>query len=263
MDTGIRSNCLVVRWQPIGIVGININATEQKQAEASLMQTEKLAAMGRLASTMAHEINSPLEALTNLLYLARTSESVEEALPLLETADAELSRAANITSQALRFHRQATRPTLRSFKDLSHEIFKGRHNRIKNAGTRVEQHHRASQPVLCFEGEIRQALNNLVGNATDALSKTGGKLILRGRDGTDWKTNRAGMVLTVADSGSGMSPLTQTKLFDSFFTTKGVGGTGLDLWVSKESIARHAGRVTLRSSQREQHRGTVFTIFLP
>ena len=178
---------------------------------------EKLAAVGRLASTMAHEINNPLEAVTNLLYLARTAEGIEEARPYLETADAELRRAATITNQALRFHKQATRPTLSTFGELTHEIFKGRHSRLKNAGATFAQEDRTSNPVLCFEGEIRQVLNNLVTNAIDALNAKGGKLILRGRDGKDWRTGRVGMMLTLADSGSGMSPHTQRKLFNAFF----------------------------------------------
>lgn len=249
--------------RPSGVVGININVTEQKLAEAALMQTEKLAAVGRLASTMAHEINNPLEAVTNLLYLARQSHSLEEARPFMETADSELRRASTITSQALRFHRQATRPTLCTFEHLTHDLFGGRHSRIKNAGAVVQERDRTLHPVLCFEGEIRQVLNNLTTNALDALSGTGGKLLIRGRTGKDWKTGRAGMVLTVADTGSGMSKATQKKLFDAFFTTKGVGGTGLGLWVSQEIIERHAGRIQLRSSEQVSHHGTVFTIFLP
>ena len=114
-----------------------------------------------------------------------------------------------------------------------------------------------------LEGEVRQILNNLVTNAIDALNGMGGELILRGRDGTDWKTGRAGMVLTVADTGSGMSQHTQKKMFDAFFTTKGLSGTGLGLWVSKEIVVRHAGRLRLRSSERASHRGTVFTIVFP
>lgn len=248
---------------PTGIVGINVNVTEQKQAEAALVQTEKLAAVGRLASTMAHEINNPLEAVTNLLYLARQAQSLDEVRPLLETADGELRRAATITSQALRFHRQASRPTLCSFQLLTADLLKGRHSRLKNAGASVEYRDRTSHSVLCFEGEIHQVLNNLVANAIDALRVTGGRLLLRGRDGTDWSTGQKGMVLTIADTGEGMPAATRNKVFDAFFTTKGVGGTGLGLWVSKEIIGRHAGSLRLRSSQREERRGTVFTFFLP
>ena len=227
------------------------------------MQTEKLAAVGRLASTMAHEINNPLEAVTNLLYLARQASSLDEIQPFLETADAELRRAATITSQALRFHKQATRSTLCTFDLLTGDLFKGRHGRLKNAGTQVEYRDRTSRPVLCFEGEIHQVLHNLVTNALDALRGIGGRLLLRGKDGTDWRTGQVGLVLTVADNGSGMSEETRKKVFDAFFTTKGIGGTGLGLWVSKEIIGRHSGRVHLRSSQQGFTRGTVFTVFLP
>ena len=249
--------------QPTAIIGFNIDISDRKLADEALIKVEKLAAVGRLASTMAHEINNPLEAVTNLLYLARNSTSMDEAREFLGTADTELRRASAITNQALRFHRQATRPTEVTFVDLTADILIGRHSRLINSNILVDQKDRTTKPVLCFEGEIRQVLSNLIGNAIDAMHGRGGTLFIRGRDGRDRRTGKSGMVVTVADTGSGMSESTQAKLFDAFFTTKGAGGTGLGLWLSKEILDRHSGTITSKSRERPELSGTVFAIFLP
>ncbi len=246
------------------IVGFNMDITERKRTEETLLRTEKLAAVGRLASSIAHEINNPLEAVTNLLYLARHSDTMAEAQPFLETADLELRRASAITNQTLRFHRQATRPTRVSFAELVTGIFTGQRSRLQNAGVTIHQRDRAPEPVLCFEGEIRQVLTNLIGNAIDSMSgRGGGMLYLRGRTTHDPATNTIGLTITIADTGTGISPAARPKLFDAFFTTKGIGGTGLGLWISKEILDRHHGKLRVRTSQDLAHHGTVFTIFLP
>lgn len=207
--------------------------------------------------------NNPLEAVTNLLYLATNSANIDEAKPFLRTAEVELRRASAITSQTLRFHKQATRPTSVTFAQLVDGILNGQHSRLTNALVRVKERNRAPHPVLCFEGEIRQVLVNLIGNATDAMHGTGGTLFVRGREGHDWRSGRSGLTITVADNGPGMSPIVQAKLFDAFFTTKGIGGTGLGLWISKEIVDRHHGRILLRSSQRANRSGSLLSLFLP
>ena len=116
---------------------------------------------------------------------------------------------------------------------------------------------------MCFDGEIRQVLNNLVGNALDAMPAGGGKVLLRSRDATNWRTGEQGLTITVADTGTGMSPQTLKKLFDAFYTTKGLGGTGLGLWISKEIVTRHRGTLLVRSRQTPGRSGTIFTMFLP
>ncbi len=246
------------------IVGFNLDITERKRTEETLLRTEKLAAVGRLASSIAHEINNPLEAVTNLLYLARHSETLADAQPYLETADLELRRAAAITNQTLRFHRQATRPTLVSFGDLVNGIFTGQHSRLQNAGITIQQRDHSTEPVLCFEGEIRQVLTNLIGNAIDSMHGSGGgTLYLRGRTTRDRATDKNGLTITVADTGTGIPVAARAKLFDAFFTTKGIGGTGLGLWISKEILDRHQGKLHVRTNQDATRHGTVFTIFLP
>ncbi|RRA48079.1 sensor histidine kinase [Acidipila sp. EB88] len=181
----------------------------------------------------------------------------------LETADTELRRASAITNQALRFHRQATRPQTITFEELIADILVGRRSRITNSHISVDQKDRTTRPVVCFEGEIRQVLSNLIGNAIDAMHGRGGTLFLRGRDGRHWRTEARGMVITIADTGTGMSKETQARLFDAFYTTKGIGGTGLGLWISKEILDRHDGRIAVRSSERLGLSGSVFSVFLP
>ncbi len=247
-----------------GIVTFSRDITKLKHATAAVLQNEKLAAVGRLASSMAHEINNPLEAVTNLLYLAGSSESLEEARPYLRSADLELRRASAITQQTLRFHRQATAPTAVRFADLAAGILTGQHSRLANSGAHVEERDRATYPVLCLEGEIRQVLSNLVSNAIDAMHGQGeGTLYIRGRDGRNWKTGEPGMVITVADTGTGMPEAIRKKVFEAFYTTKGIGGTGLGLWISKETAERHHGTLRLRSRQSPSLSGTVLTLFLP
>ncbi|HEU4634633.1 MAG TPA: ATP-binding protein [Edaphobacter sp.] len=238
-------------------------AIEQAGTEKVLLQTEKLAAVGRLAASIAHEINNPLESVMNLLYLANGSDSVAEIRGYLEIADSELRRVAAITNQTLRFYRQSTEAREVTCDDLFESVLTIHHGRLKNARVIVEKRKRAKRAVRCFDGEIRQVLNNLVGNAIDAMSPKGGRLILRSRDGRDWKTDRKGIVLTVADTGTGISPQTLQRLFEAFYTTKGIGGTGLGLWVSEEIVSRHGGKLRVRSSQKEGRRGSVFTVFLP
>jgi PAS domain S-box-containing protein len=246
-----------------GIIVLGVDVTESKRAELALMQTEKLAAVGRLASSIAHEINNPLESVTNLLYLARETAVNPETKEYLNIADRELRRVAVIANQTLRFHKQSSKPQLITCDELIGSAVSVYQGRLVNSSVEVEKRKRANHPVLCFEGEIRQVLSNLIVNAIDAMHPHGGRLLLRSREGTDWQTGRKGLILTVADTGSGMSSDTAAKIFEPFFTTKEIGGTGLGLWVSHEIVQRHGGTLAVRSSQRKAHSGTVFTLFLP
>ena len=243
--------------------GMASDITASKQAVVALIQNEKLTAMGRLAASIAHEVNNPLESVTNLIYLARSSEDLETSREYLELADRELRRAAAITSQTLRFYRQSTDPTEVASADLLHDVLAIHHGRIVNSRIRVETRFQAQRLVFCFDGEIRQVFNNLVGNAIDAMHPTGGRLLVRTREGRDWKARRPGLLITVADTGHGMSAQTMERASEAFYTTKGIGGTGLGLWVSKQILDRHEGWIRLRSSQAGGHRGTVVKIFLP
>jgi PAS domain S-box-containing protein len=247
----------------VAIAAASAEITRLKQAEAALMQSEKLAAVGRLAASIAHEINNPLESVTNLLYLARAATSPAEVESYLDSAERELQRVAAITNQTLRFHKQTTRPTEVGSDQLFGEVLSIYQGRLLNSGIAVEMRNRAHRPVSCYEGEIRQVISNLIGNAIDAMSPTGGRILMRSREARNQKTGAQGLAITIADNGPGMPPHIVARIFEPFFTTKGFSGTGLGLWISQEIVERHQGRIAVRSSQRPGASGTVFTLYLP
>ena len=246
-----------------GIIVMGVDVTDRKRAQDVLLQTEKLAAVGRLASSIAHEINNPLESVTNLLYLAQRSADDAVTRQYLATAEVELRRMSSITNQTLRFHRQRSSPVPTKPEDLLDSVLSIYQGRLINSNIEVSMRIRASRPVVCLDGEIRQVLNNLVGNAIDAMAGLGGRLLLRSREGTHWTSGTKGIVFTVADTGSGMRPETVARIFEPFFTTKGLSGTGLGLWVSHDIVQRHYGKLRVKSNSKQDQSGTVFTLFLP
>ncbi len=248
--------------RPSQIVGVTLDVTQKHLAEAALLQTEKLAAVGRLASSIAHEINNPLESITNLLYLAHSSNDLAEIHHMLDAADAELRRVSIIANQTLRFHKQSSSPREISCDELFSTVLSMYEGKLRNAHISVEKRKRATRLIKVYEGDIRQVLNNLLGNAIDAMP-TGGRLLLRSRESRNRQTGEPGIVLTVADTGAGMSPQTRAHIFDAFFTTKGLAGTGLGLWITADILKRHGGHISVHSSQNERHHGTVMSIFLP
>lgn len=245
-----------------GVVSVT-DIDQQKRSEAALIQNEKLAAVGRLAASISHEINNPLEAVTNLLYLARTDTAVSpEMKVLLDTADQELSRVSQIVSHTLRFHRQSTNPRAISADELLEPTLGLFGGRLQNSAISLEVQRRSVALATCFEGEIRQVLNNLVGNAVDAM-KTGGRLTIQTSDSHSRKTGAAGIRITIADTGHGMDAHTSRQIFDAFYTTKGINGTGLGLWISRGIMEKHRGDLRVRSSIRPGKSGTVFMLFVP
>lgn len=236
-----------------------LEITQLRRAEKALLQSEKLAAVGRLASSISHEINNPLEAVTNLLYLMEGVAGLpQEARSYVALAQDELSRVSQIATQTLRFHRQANKPTAVTPAQLVEAVLNLFAGRLMNSGIHVEASYATARPILCFENDIRQVLNNLISNAIDAM-RTGGRLMVRAHDAADG----TGVRITIADTGTGMSAETKKRLFEPFYTTKDLNGNGLGLWISKEIVERHGGRLMLRSSQNEALRGTVFVLFLP
>ena len=244
-------------------VGIQTDVTSRVEFEAALRESEKLAAVGRLAASIAHEINNPLESVMNLLYLARQADDEAPRDQYLAMADKELQRVAQITSQSLRFYRQSTKPQAVRCKDLLESVLDVYEARAANLNIQIELRERMAESIVCLESEIRQVLSNLIRNAMDAMHGKPGRLLVRSRESTDWKSQRRGVTLTFADTGSGISPETMAKLYTAFFTTKGIAGTGLGLWVSAEIVKRHQGKLRARSQHKPGSSWTVFQLFLP
>jgi signal transduction histidine kinase len=242
----------------------SIEITNQKKAETALIQSEKLAAVGRLASSISHEINNPLEAITNLLYLIAMDKNLPDELKgFVHMAQSELSRVSQIATQTLRFHRQAVAPTLVTAQDLVGAVVRLYTGRLANSNINIEARYATGTRILCFENDIRQVLNNLIANAIDAM-RTGGRLIVRAHDSHRHTGDGcAGVRLTIADTGHGMSARVLARAFEPFFTTKDLNGTGLGLWISEGIVQRHQGRLYVRSSDNPAHHGTIFTLFLP
>jgi len=217
-----------------------------------------------MANTIAHEINNPLEAITNLLFLLGNSKLEDEARGYLEQAVHELDRVAQITVQTLRFHRRSTRPVETDLRDVVQTVLPLFESRARLLQATVESRFRPVPPVIVHDGEIRQVVANLISNATDALTE-GGRLDLRVASASHPRTGEPGIALTVADTGCGMSPETLGRIFEPFFSTKGATGTGLGLWVSLEIVEKHGGTLRVRSRLHSQERpgGTVFRFFLP
>ena len=247
----------------VAIAAASAEITRQKKAEAALIRSEKLAAVGRLASSIAHEINNPLESVTNILYLIRGRDLPAEVLDYLDLAERELRRVSAITSQTLRFHKQTTKPSEVDCDQLLAEVLGIHQGRLINSNIKVERRTRSQRTIFCYDGELRQVFSNLIGNAIDAIPPSGGRLLIRTREAQNYRTDEKGLVITIADTGSGMSSEMTHQIFEPFFTTKGFSGTGLGLWISKEIVTRHRGTLQLRSTQRDGVSGTVFTVFLP
>jgi len=235
----------------------------QKQAETALIQSEKLAAVGRLAASISHEINNPLEAITNLLYLARRSSNIPaDVATFLDKADQELQRVTQISIQTLRFHRQSTKPRLITPEELLGPTLALYHSRISNLNIQLELQHRGAGPIVCYEGDIRQVLNNLIGNAIDAM-RSGGRLIVRTGRTRLPRSGFPAIRITIADTGHGIPPAVMRRMYEPFYTTKGINGSGLGLWISRGIIEKHRGQIQARSRLSNDCGGTVFSLLLP
>jgi PAS domain S-box-containing protein len=248
----------------IGMVGTVQDVTARKTQESALRQSEKLAATGRLAAAIAHEINNPLEAVTNLIYLSRTDPDVPPPIQLLlETADTELARVAQIAQQTLGFYRDTTRPMEIDLNELLHgvvDLFARKMTSRKITCTLD------LEPGLCIyglQGEIRQIFSNLVVNAIDAFTfaatmKPGG-IHIRGRH---LRGPRNGVSILICDEGSGIPVSVRQRIFSPFFTTKLSVGTGLGLWVTRGFVEKHGGSIRFRTRTGDPS-GTIFRVFLP
>lgn len=236
----------------------------QKKSQEALRQTEKLAVAGRFAASIAHEINNPLEAVTNCLYLASTTDSFEDSRRFIDTAQTELARVSQITVQTLRFFRGSSPQANTYMQELLETVVDLLRPRMAHLQIEAVARFRAKSALVAQVGEIRQVVTNLIVNAMDALPR-GGLITVRTADGRDWRRDIPGVVVTIADNGIGMSAATLRRIFEPFFSTKGETGTGLGLWISKEIIAKHQGSIQVKSRQARAGKGsgTVFRLHLP
>jgi PAS domain S-box-containing protein len=236
--------------------------TAQKQSEAALLRSEKLASVGRMAATVSHEINNPLAAVTNLLFLANSVNDLpESARQYLEAADTELKRIAHITRQSLGFYRESNAPALMSVNAVLESAVDLQRGRIKTKRAVIEKQWNEEVELTAVAGELRQVFSNLLANSLDAIDEEG---IIKLRVSANAASNSHRCVrVTVADNGKGIETSLRRHIFEPFFTTKGTIGTGLGLWVSKQIIGKHDGTIRMRSRSDGPRRGTTFSIVLP
>jgi PAS domain S-box-containing protein len=245
------------------VLGVVTDISHRKRVEESMLRAEKLAVAGRLAASVAHEINNPMEAVSNLLYLITLTETIEDAHSKARHALEELMRAAHITHQTLKFHRQDGKPKPAKLSELVRAVLTLFRGRLQATQIEVEVRTGQETMVPCMPSEIQQIFANLVSNAIDAMPRSG-RLVVKLHHSHDWRDRRkAGMRVTFCDSGTGMDRTTMRRMFEPFFTTKTETGTGLGMWVVTQLVERHHGQVRAWSTQRTGHSGTAFSVFLP
>lgn len=234
------------------------DVTDRRLAEYAMRTAEKLAATGKLANAIAHEINNPLEAVTNLLYLARSSENVETIQGFLEKASSELDRVSRITRQTLAFHRESQRAIPIDLRELVTNVVSLYDGPGAAKQVRVLLDTQPTPPIFGFPGELTQVFANLIRNAIEA-APADSEVVVRVKG---MRNGRCAGIL-VHDRGPGIPQSVREKIFDPFFTTKELKGSGLGLWVSQRIIAKHHGVIRFRSRQCGPMRGTSFGVFLP
>lgn len=265
-------NWLRVRYDAIhsdpaqgnGAVLLLTDITEYKKLQETVKMNERLAATGRLAHIIAHEINNPLEAIFNLLYLMETSGTLDSTNSgYLRQATHELDRISQITKQILAYHRGSKEPLPANAHDVLEGVVAMFRSRMVDS--KVELLTRAScmRTLQIHPGEVRQAIGSLIANALDALSETGGQLRVRCLDATDELTQRRGVRFLVSDTGSGIDEEILPRIFGAFFTTKEIQSAGVGLWLTSQVVAKHGGRIRVRTRYSGPYRGTLFDVFLP
>ena len=245
----------------IGVVLVFRDASHERSLQEVLRRTEKLAAAARLAATVAHEINNPLEAVGNLIFLARTNSNANEAVEQhLKMAEQELSRVSHITRQTLGFYRESTLPSRVDIPTVVEQTLTVYATKLQQKQIRLHLSLQECPPINGFAGEIQQLVSNIISNAIDALPFNG---TLKIDSSTTKLVSSDAIKLQIEDDGPGISPENMKRIFEPFFTTKKDVGTGLGLWVCKEIAERHGGTVEAKSNNLNGSTGAVFTILLP
>jgi PAS domain S-box-containing protein len=236
------------------------NVDTRKRAQQALVRNEKLVVVGRMAATISHEINNPLESVTNLLYLIGETTREDATRNYARIAQKELARVSHIVTHTLRFNRQTMQAACEEISEILDSALAIYTGRIQTAGITLERDYQPADPVLCLGTELRQVFANLIGNAFDA-TRRGGSILIRTR--VKSRDRQPGVQVTIADTGHGMDRATLRRLSEPFFTTKGDNGTGLGLWVSRDILKRHNARLNVWSCQTPGRSGSIFTLWFP
>jgi PAS domain S-box-containing protein len=254
---------LALKTRGGAVLEINRDITSQLQAEDALRKAERLAAMGRVAGIIAHEINNPLEAISNTFFLLRDHPSLdEEARHYAQMGEEEMLRLSHITRQTLGFYRESKHPVEVSIARLLDDILELQLRRMEFSKIAVEKRYRSRGTVQGFPVELKQVFLNLIGNAMQAMPD-GGRLRLHVFESSRRDDRKAGTWVSVCDTGVGIDAEHARHLFEPFFTTKSAKGTGLGLWISKGIIQKYGGSISFRSLRRAGRNITCFQIFLP
>jgi PAS domain S-box-containing protein len=243
----------------IGASKILRDISGHKRIEASLLQSEKIAAAGRMASTIAHEVNNPLEAITNLLYLLRPLITDTAGLEYLATAESEIARVSHIAKQTLGFYREHAAASSISVSELVRRGIMIYEPRCSANGITIEKSLSSIRKVVLRQGEMMQVISNLIANSMYAMP-FGGTLSISVEDAD---TAKEGIIVTIQDTGGGIAAEDIPRVFDAFFTTRSAIGTGIGLFVAKQFVEGHGGRIELESKQGVKEHGTTVRIYLP
>jgi PAS domain S-box-containing protein len=247
--------------QLLGVVLVFHDVTKDRQSQEVLRKTEKLATAARLSATVAHEINNPLEAVVNLIYIAKTTPDAPPALVhQLTLAEHELDRVAHITRQTLGFYRESNVPEMIEIPALIDSVLKLYSNKFKTKNIAVQCEFGVCRPIHGVPGELKQVFSNLISNAADAVSPNG--IIRVNAQSVDDNPGSAIQVV-IEDDGPGIALEHLDRIFEPFFTTKQDIGTGLGLWITKEIVDRHGGSILVRPKNDGESGGAAFTIHLP
>jgi PAS domain S-box-containing protein len=247
----------------IGVSKIARDISDRKRSEERLRESEKLAVAGRMTAMIAHEINNPLEAITNLAYLLSTGGLTGDAKMYAELLLSEVTRVSLITKQTLSFYRNAGQRTDVALDEILENALELHRSKITQKKLRVHKRFVSPAIVRGFAPELRQVFANLLANAIDAVPERGNlHLRIKHFSGND-QGYPGGLLVTIADSGGGISPEIRPRIFEPFFTTKAGKGTGLGLWVSSGIVKKHGGKILVRSKTGPHHSGTVFGVTLP
>ena len=247
----------------VGAAKIARDITEQKKAERALRTSERLASVGRLAATIAHEINNPLEAVTNLVYLAKEEASSREVQDYLAAAEEELGRISHLTKQTLGFYRDTTEAEAMRIGPILDPLVSVFAGRVRNKAVEIRTEIDGDPQIYAVAGEMRQLIANLLNNSIDAVPSRGQIRVRVSAAAERSGRRRRGVRLTVADSGPGIARESRSRLFEPFFTTKKDVGTGLGLWVCKGIVELYQGSIRVKTSTAPGKSWTVFSVFLP